>query len=855
MTGWLPLIQSQFFKMVQNVGTLGQDGLQYINLWKNSDVRVNGNSPTVLNDNAYPASTLTDNLSYVITLPGYSGAAAATWVLKWTGTFGASSIGLNIIANITVGATSGVTVIGSGSSNTVVRGTNGRMEFTFNSYIAGINTFGTYFQSGCTFSGLSNLVLCRKTDEAAVDGGAIWMPESLASMTALNPGVIRFMGPTCGGSGSEIPCNGNWAYRLPTTAASYTIFRPYVSGIWCGAIINSGPTYTAPSYTDMPGSYTDGEVFMGTISTSSAAIAVSAVTTSSGKVKLTIPSTTGMTTGDPIGYDGYQTNAGGSYSRGIWSITVLTGTTIELTTGWTTGAASVFITPFATPNYGSISAATINSGARGRRPVVGLYQPSGNDIPGSGQVSFVYRRVTNAFHACAGALFTGVNPELIVNLCNTLNKHLWLNFNFYTTDSTVTSAITYVKNNLNSNLDCVLEHTNETFNFGFRQFFGCWDSALALNIGTDGLDSSLCAQTWSGLRSAEVFDLAAAAWSGRTASQLKPTLTNWGFGQLASEFQANKLNGSLLNATTNSVLSAYTGGKRYDQGSPTFNRPVDRCRLLSFACYPFIGSQTVADYITFAQQYASGATTTALDNFDAAMRTAVTSKYSDSGKPYEVYDTMAGSYDGSSRPAGFASLEIWMYEGGYEIAGPNGTFYLPLVSDYVTAGYSTSSTVTFNVGSSPGVNWASSTPVNGTRVRFSGGVLPASLFSTIDYYVINSVPGVGFDVALCTQPGVPAPIPALAVPIAITGSPSGTTTATGNQYSIDNVVVAWLQDARSAAWVNFYCGGIAQFPHWKRVSFLQLEGFNPWSLYPGSMSTTPFKTYDGLVAWNSNARN
>ena len=56
-------------KTVQNIGTMGSIEYNFINFAKSAFVLLGTNSPTLLNDDGYPSSTLTANLTMYFTLP------------------------------------------------------------------------------------------------------------------------------------------------------------------------------------------------------------------------------------------------------------------------------------------------------------------------------------------------------------------------------------------------------------------------------------------------------------------------------------------------------------------------------------------------------------------------------------------------------------------------------------------------------------------------------------------------------------------------------------------------------------------------------------------------------------------
>lgn len=870
-------------KTVQNVSMAAQ-AFPYINFSKADVLGPGSNSPTLLNDDGNPiAGPLTANFVRTHFLPS-TGGTTQQWVFKWVGTVGAGSVGWQVNGNYTFTAdnTGGHTsvILSPGTFFTTIRGNNGRFVFTFNVAPSENSQITSFFQSGCTFSGFSNFVLCRLQDEAAVDAGAIWNPDFLSILGTLGPGVLRPMAPTIGGFGNETVTNPQWALRIPLTATSYASRRPYIASQWSNTIILSGNAYTASAYPAMPGARTDGEVFMGLSSGTVSNFSVTSVASSGGKVQLTLPPGTvsQISTGDFVSYTGYTIGGGvTNYSNGIFVATVTSSTTIELTTSYWTALPSVFAAFVSAP--GTISLATIDVGGLGKVPIIGFGGTGAQiivaGVTGTGLPNtFVYNGLLKAWmvnggttgQEINGALFTGINPELIVNLLNTLATaghpmDYWFNFTIFGTIASAQSAITFIRDNLNPSLNCVFESSNEMWNFTFNQFTFCWLSALALNLTTTINTSTAqnLGYAFQGLRTAMLVDAMQPIWSAtRPAAQFKPTLTNWALTGFQSTFDMFKLQGSLLNASTNAVLSAYTGGQRYDQGTPQFNRPVDKCRLWSLA--PYITAQlssqlSFATWIGWAQQYATGAQATALSNFDAFIRdrsNIYAGTVAGNNAIYPSYDTLCGSYDvgTGNRPASMGNAEIWCYEGATEID-------LPTIPDYVTGGATVSSTVTFNLGNTvpstgiPAVAWPASTPVNGTRLRISStGTLPFGINPSVDNYVINAIPSVGFDIATTVL------TPAVSVPIVLSGSPTGTASGVAAQYSIDNLTIGWQNDAvRAPAWVSFYSAQMqsATWPHWKKAAFLTLEGFNPWSLWPGPLDSARFQTAVGVSQFNTGA--
>jgi hypothetical protein len=854
--GILLLGQSPYFKTVQNV-SVDETSAPYMNVMKQSyynTTNLNTLGVTILNDLGYPEGTLANSLQWTTTMT--PGAGADVWCIDWVGTIGSGSIGLNIVSAITIdtGAVghTGTVISGGVGSAATIRGTNVYMEFTFVSMPTSINGWSANFQSGCACSSISSFRIYRKADKAALDGGALWSQLFLDAVEPLDLGRLRLMSAFIH-FGSEILTNGKWDYRLTLNSRSFVDRRFHQASAHAGAISNSGNLYTSGSYTDMPVAYEDGETFQGTVAATSTLVTVASVGNSSGKVKLSVPAGTytALSDNDIVSYEGYTASGSIKTAAGMWRVTKLVSPEIELTTNYHTGSASVFAA--FSSSAGTLTVAQMNVGSRGVRPVISENILFSNPITSTGPCWFVYKKPLEAWVARSGGLYCGMPVEAAVDLCNTLNFSFWWNLTFYAGDDFATNAITYIRDNLDANLELVFEDSNECWNFSFTQYMTYAMSAAALGITASSSAFNELSWSYQGLSFARRVDIMKPVWTAtRSAGQFLPVLTNWAVEIFAAGFQTYKLDGALLNAATNATLSAYTGGQSYNTGSPTFSRPVDRAALLSFAAYIEV-NQTTFPLFPMAQEYATGSQQTALSSYDAAFRNRIDLQTDDTSSLAQVYDDMAADYDGA-RPSGMSNLTYEMYEGGHSII-------FPKISDYVTAGYSADSTVTFDVATEKVLD-ATHAHVNGNRVSFSGGVLPTGLTASTEYLIINSNPGVDYQVAQIAT----APL-SLSTAIALSGTPSGTTTATATTYSCDNLITAWLNDDRADAWVRYFATKFSdqtKFPHIKRVGFLNLAGWQSltntpprwylWSLYPTNIASTPFKLYDGIRDFNATAR-
>lgn len=219
--------------------------------------------PDIMDVNGYPvtASLSSDMQGQISTLPASQVTPSTTWVWKWTGKAGTqATVGFGFLTGTTIvcqgvhGVCGGNFVNGSTTSQTLFGGTNGRVEFTF----TGAPTALTIkWITGANFDGtLSNLILCRLSDEAGLDaaiaGGDLtggFNPDFIAVDKALRPKILR--GVNYNNVNSNTNLNANVAQQIPEGALSYynhfdgaaagTIYAGNASGTNAYSITRAGP--------------------------------------------------------------------------------------------------------------------------------------------------------------------------------------------------------------------------------------------------------------------------------------------------------------------------------------------------------------------------------------------------------------------------------------------------------------------------------------------------------------------------------------------------------------------------------------------------------------------------------------
>lgn len=212
--------------------------------------------PAVLNVDQYPVGTIGSTLQAQAATPSNL-MSADTCVLAWTGTVSAAGMGIqNGSPGFTV--TAGASFVsGSTAFNLNVTGTNGYIEFNWNGTVPSQLAF--QFANGATFTSLSGLIICRKSDYASIiaatNAGQLINPTYINSMKALNPKAVRPMqwsDPNDGNNFTQHKYRMNWQ-----TALSYG--HAWIPNCWASTTTGTN-TYAIGNATDSPGTYTMGEV-------------------------------------------------------------------------------------------------------------------------------------------------------------------------------------------------------------------------------------------------------------------------------------------------------------------------------------------------------------------------------------------------------------------------------------------------------------------------------------------------------------------------------------------------------------------------------------------------------------------
>lgn len=718
--------------------------------------------PGNLNANGLPIAQPTTTIAGNFFWPSsYTGR----WKVAFTGT-GRFLIGFGGSANQITVHSGGLYVLGltptdSGtvSFNLIVDGTNPVVEFSYTGTQPTTPSF--QFPNAGTYSGMDKLIVCRSTapytnDLADVQSEVVancFNADFLSALSALHLRGYRPMDWSANNNS-----NVTRAAYLPQTG--YNAFNErWVPGAWAG-VTSGTDTYTASAATDTPGSFTDGEIAQVQFGNARTTMAITgAANNGAGLIRLQVASTATLSTNQWITVDSYSTSGGGNQGGGLWKITVIDATHLDLIQ--TFGAQpSVFGAAYS--SGGTIGVATLDVGSRGAKPIVNSYggATNGSAVPAitaNVLATVVYDLTFDAWLFTAGGLNGGVSVEIQVALANKLGIDLWYNVPHLMNDAGVTTIVNYIKANLNSARTCWLEFSNEVWNFIFSQTLYLWNRAYALGIPNTNAEREYGGYA---LRMRQVMGLATTAWGGNTIPALKRIMGVQFFG-----------------STTNNDTYRFKGGDLSSVGyNAAPNRPIDYSDVISYA------------------PYYSGAV---LRNFDASYT---------GGPPALVaadLTALTGAADNyaSGVPASMVAALAW-------------------VDNDIRAG-------TSGVSATLGTN----TLLSFTNTKYSGWETLATTYSKEVSCYEGGYEGLYPSTSTCTALGI-------------------STSYGGSSGSIATMIVAYKNDAMFKQlvldqWANFMSSTHSAHPCWYTFG-----GSIQWSMLPGNLSTTPFKSYDAMTQFN-----
>ena len=435
-------------------------------------------------------------------------------------------------------------------------------------------SINSLFPTGQTYSGFSNMALCRSTapytgdlaDALSGDITKAFNQDFIDVITDLNPSILRLLDVSAINSGNITRS----AYGTPSSSIAYYAFR-CPPAIWAGSTTGTD-AYSTSSYSDMPGSWTDGEVFQFRMVNAPSTLAVLGAANNGGKVQLILASTAGLSNGQRVAVIGYNGAGNASNGNGTWTITVDDATRITLQAGLG-GAASVYTTAWT--SGGTVSTATLNCGLRGAKLLCNGF----GEAPSRFQTISANAVCTAIYDSLQDVLLvtpTALRPQwplaIRVALCNKVQKDYWHQFPAIYDLASVATDTAYIRDNLRAGLKCYGEMANEPWNTNFP--ITAWLIRRGMCFGY----AVTSAASYTGLYNRLVLGQMTTTWGAR--SGLKRVI-QWQAANPSTGFKSNNLEGAELNGTS-FPLYATAGYPNYDTAP---NRPVDYCDVLSYAPY------------------------------------------------------------------------------------------------------------------------------------------------------------------------------------------------------------------------------------------------------------------------------
>jgi hypothetical protein len=467
-----------------------------------------------------------------------------------------------------------------------------------------------------TYSAFRDLTLCRSADEAAIEAGLQISQAAINSYAALNPKYLRFMDMLAVINSTAT----NFRYRPRPTAMTYGAGR-IEPAYWVGRLVQGANDAYAcgnPAASGR-GAYLDGETIQGYADLANLTAAPTLNVGGRGAkpifgidVTPQLMTLTGTPTpGDVISlvFTASHINGGTPYvfqytvnaSSGRYgpdvnidklgaNLTFAAGRDAALVAAGISfgnagqGRCSIIYNRNA--SGGTAFSASV-SGAATEVVTFGTIKPGA--ITANGTRTYTYSAILDGWIQ-NHALNSGAPLEVIAEICNRCNVGCWVNIPLlYSIDSATEFGAT-LAGLLHPGLPLVCEVSNEIWNFG--QFQTHMAVHLGSQLGFAG-DAHGGYNSFHALRDCQLLPAFASGWTGagRSRSHLKLITANTileGDGHYSGRMQQFGWNGADLDVTKNATLAALggPGGTPLSTGYNVFpNRPIDLVDGVSYALY------------------------------------------------------------------------------------------------------------------------------------------------------------------------------------------------------------------------------------------------------------------------------
>jgi hypothetical protein len=771
-----------------------------------------------------------------------------------------------------------------GSTYNVTMAVVGGSPGTASEAILGMTANVSYlFLTSGTYSSWITLVWCEKPDAAAAAAGEMVSPKLVSALAPLRPKVVRVM-DVCA---VQHIAGEKFADRtLPSTLSWKTTTRP-VQAYWGGIATNGGADdFTCSNPSGSPaGAFVDGEVIIAQIGATSANVGFNPTLNPGARgakpiynsnlsllglsMTGTVPPTgttislvfTGGGLASPFTYI-YLTSTsvngpGARLDDSFANITVNIRADIQNNTRGNAGAlVAAGITCLNT--NGSLG--TMSFSANRNAPTLDTgFTATGSDSAlsatyGFGRVAaaqlannticaFTYSTLLGGWISkvggtTAGGVRGGPPLEFYAELCGKVGCGLWYNIGLLSQQADITGIVTTFANATWNGQPAIktlcLELANEMWNAIQSQWPPCYNLGNALGL----FSTSQGQYGFSGLRIAQMAKLASDAWvaAGRSRSDLK-IVNAYAFSQFnalgTSQASKYQFNGQDLNASgsgTNATLKAY-GAMPNGSSAPTAittdfsaapTRPIDWSDWISPA--PYWQGHSYNAYGPDGRIPTSGLT----------------------AADYSGLLTASNNYVNGNAAQKAAALDF-LYSGG--MAGAGDLYDGPATNSGEQARRLRA--------------WANGSGVSGAQSYFGCGIVAAS------YDISRSTTGTSggaqltlgvacYEGGLSTGPVTANETSLWATDLTTLGDNSisfgGTGVPATDAANITTLFAAFKNDSRYYDLTLRYC---TEFVAAARVTSTReaypawygFEGPNDFALYPGSIKTTPFQSYNAFAAF------
>jgi hypothetical protein len=481
--------------------------------------------------------------------------------------------------------------------------------------ILSIGQVSLSFPTG-TYSSFRDLMLCRLADEAAIDAGLQISQAAIDSYAALNPRYLRFMDMLAVINSTAT----NFKYRARPSAMNYRAGR-IEPAYWVGRLArDASDAYACANPTASgSGAYVDGEIIQGyadlTNSTLEPTLNVGGRgsrsvfgigitpqlmtltgTPTAGDVINLVFTASYLNGGNPYVFSYTVGGSSGRYGPDVnidrlgANLTHAAGRDAALVAAGITfgnaGGGQCSILYNRNAGGGATFSASV-SGAGTEQITFGTLKPGG--MPANGVRTYTYSKILDGWIQ-NHALNSGTPLEVIAEICNRCKVGCWVNIPLlYTIDSAREFGATLGRL-IDPSLPVVCELSNEIWNFAQYQTTMALHLGCQLGFGGDAHGGYL---SFHALRDCQLLPAFASGWTsaGRLRSDLKLVTANTileGDGHYTGRMQKFGWDGEDLDVHRSATLAAVggPGGTPLSTGYNTFpNRPIDLVDGVSYALY------------------------------------------------------------------------------------------------------------------------------------------------------------------------------------------------------------------------------------------------------------------------------